>query len=304
MSSSSEKKKSSSSNKGTKFIFTNFKDCDYHTVFKENAKRIRGLAWGMETCPTTGKKHAQGYIQMFNQCRYTAIQKMFDSKCHFQVMFGSIEQNEDYCSKEKNFTKLGKFVIKGHRTDLDNIKDDLKKGARLYDIMDNYTGDFVRYHSGIMKMKSLIDKNQSKKWRDVEVTVLYGKAGSGKTSYVSDKHGYDNIFVLNLEADKFMFDGYDNEDVLLIDDFNGDIKYTHLLRILDGHPLPLNVKNGRAYAHFTKVYITSNVKPGCWYKNTRDNLKRRIKNCLEVTKGNTVTLVNPFEKGGIDEYGN
>lgn len=289
----------SSSNKGVKFCFTNFKYCDYSRVFNDYHDVIRGLAWGMETCPTTGKEHAQGYIQMYKQCRWTAIQRMFDSKCHFEVMFGSIESNETYCSKEKKFTKLGYFVSKGYRTDLHNIKDDLMNGSSLYDIMDNYTGDFVRYHSGIMKMKSLIDQKKSMKWRDVDVTVLYGKAGSGKTSYVNKKHSYENIFTLNLGAgDKFMFDGYDNQDVLLIDDFNGGIKYTELLRILDGHPLPLNVKNGRAYAQFTKIYITSNVKPSRWYARIFDNLKRRLNTCLLVTKGNTESLVNPFS----DDY--
>lgn len=292
----------SSSNKGTKFVFTNFKKCDYKKVYAENNDIIRGIAWGVERCPKTGKSHDQGFIQMYKQCRWTAIQKLFQSKCHFEVMFGSIEDNTKYCSKDGKYTKLGKFVTKGYRSDLHNIKDDLNQGASLYDIMDNYTSDFVRYHSGIMKMKSLIDKKKSKNWRDVEVTVLYGKAGSGKTSYVSNKHGYNNIFTLNLEAEKFMFDGYDNEDVLLIDDFNGGIKYTQLLRILDGHPLPLNVKNGRCYANFTKIYITSNVTPANWYKNIFDNLKRRLTNCLEVTKGNTVTLVNPFEKNYENEY--
>ncbi len=294
----------SKTNKGTKFVFTNFKVTDYNKVYEDFKDLIRGIAWGKEICPSTGKPHDQGYIQMYKQCRYTSIQKMFASKCHFEVMHGSIEDNENYCSKEQQFTKLGMFVTRGYRSDLHNIKDDLKNGACLYDIMENYTSDFVRYHSGIEKMKSLIDKKKSKRWRDVDVTVLVGAAGSGKTSFVSNKHGYENIFNLNLECDKFMFDGYDNEDVLLIDDFNGGIKYTQLLRILDGHPLPLNVKGGRRYANFTKIYITSNVKPCFWYQNIYDNLKRRLKNCLEVTKGNTEVLSHPFEdkSSKFEEY--
>lgn len=290
------KSSTASANKGTKFVFTNFKPTDYKKIYEEFSDIIRAVAIGHEVCPSTGREHDQGFIQMFKQCRYSKIQKIFNSKCHFEVMHGSIKENEKYCSKDGFYTTYGHFVTQGYRSDLHNIKDDLNNGASLYDIMNNYTGDFVRYHAGIEKMKSLIDKKKTKKWRHVDVTVLIGSAGSGKTSFVAKKHGYENIFNLNLECDRFMFDGYDNEDVLLIDDFNGGIKYTQLLRILDGHPLPLNVKNGRRYANFTKVYITSNVKPCYWYNNIYDNLKRRLKNCLEVTKGNTEDLSHPFEK--------
>lgn len=288
-------------NKGTKFIFTNFKECDYTKVYEEYSDVIRALAYGKEICPSTGKEHHQGFIQMYKQCRWSSIQKMFNNRsCHFEVMKGSIEQNELYCSKEGKYTKIGNFVSRGYRSDLHNIKDDLKNGARLYDIMENYTGDFVRYHAGIEKMKSLIDNEQSKIYRDVNVTVLVGPAGSGKTSYVSKKHGYKNVFTLNFEDPKFMFNGYDNEDVLLIDDFNGEIDYNQLLRILQGHPLPLNVKNGIRYAFFTKIYITSNVKPVEWYPIVKQNLKRRIHNCLEVTKGNTTVLSHPYIRD--DDY--
>ena len=155
--------KTDNSNKGTKFVFTNFKPTAYRQVFEKYKDMIRGIAWGEEYCPTTGRRHDQGFIQMYKQCRYSKIIKMFNSNCHFEVMHGSIEDNETYCSKEHNYTKLGIFVSRGYRSDLHNIKDDLKDGACLYDIMENYTSDFVRYHSGIEKMKSLIDKKKSKK---------------------------------------------------------------------------------------------------------------------------------------------
>jgi hypothetical protein len=72
-----------------------------------------------------------------------------------------------------------------------------------------------------------------------------------------------------------MFNGYDGEKVLLIDDFNGWIKYT--LRILDGYPLRLNIKNGVTWARFDRVYITSNAKPANFYKREiKKNFKRRI----------------------------
>ena len=159
-------------------------------------------------------------------------------------------------------------------------------------------GDFIRYHGGIAKMKSLIDSREANKFRDVKTTVLVGKAGEGKTRMVVDKHGYENVFVVeNGQDDKFLFDGYDGEDVICIDDFNGTIKYTTLLRILDGHKLGLNIKNGRTYAKWTQIYITSNNKPALWYRTTGENLKRRITDCLEVSKGNTRALLEPWDAG-------
>lgn len=302
-------KKTNNDNKGVSFCFTDFSaeniKTGYGALFEEYKDWIRGIAWGKEICPTTKREHNQAYIQMYKQCRFTQIYKNLKISGKFFVMKGSIQQNEDYCKKEGVYTKLGSFVSRGFRSDLHNIKDDLKTGSSLYDIMENYTGDFIRYSNGIQKMKSLIDNKQANKFRNVTTTALIGDAGSGKTSYVCNKYGYENVFIVeNGQDDKFLFDGYDGEKTILIDDFNGNIKYTTLLRILDGHKYGINIKNGRTYARWENVYITSNNKPSKWYKNIGENLKRRIKNCLLVSEGNTERLTHPWEilDDDSDEY--
>ena len=290
---------------GTSFVFTDFDLGKY-----ELTEQVRGIAWGVETCPTSGKLHHQAYIQFFKQTRGSKVQKFVGSfggnpKCHVEVMRGSISQNETYCSKEERYTKLGEFVEQGQRTDLESIRDDLKAGASLYDICETNPGDFIRYSSGIQKMKAIYDKKLAQKWRDVSVTALVGPAGSGKTRYASDKHGYENCFKVNTGGD-FMFDGYDGEEVLIIDEMKGSlIKYTKLLTILDGHPFKVNVKGGHTWARWKKVYVCSNVSPGLWYNVTGKNLQRRFEECLQVSKGNTEPLLTPFDKMiYYDDYGN
>lgn len=303
-----DKKKSPNWDKGVAFVFTDFLkkniETGYAKVFQEYKDEIRGIAWGRETCPTTGKEHNQGFVQFFKQSRGKRLQRLLGSNVHFGKMRGSVKDNETYCSKENVYTKLGAFVSRGYRSDLHNIKDDLKNGATLYEVMDNYTGDFVRYSNGITKMKELIDEKKSQEFRRLEVTSLTGEAGSGKTREVYERHGYANVFKIDGSADeRFMFNGYDGQDVLLIDDFNGWIKYSYLLNVLDGYPLPLNVKNGRTFARWTKVYITSNNKPAKWYRSVKDNLKRRIHNCLVVTEGNTIPQSDPWDiDDSDDEY--
>lgn len=295
-------------NKGVCFVFTDFLpnniDNGYEAIFKENKDIIRCVKWGKEICPKTKKLHNQGFIQMYKQCRFSMIQKLFKSKCHFEVMHGTLEQNNDYCGKDGVLKSCGNWVTRGFRSDLHNIKDDLKDGATLYDIMDNYTGDFVRYHGGIAKMKELIDKKQAPKWRDLNVEIWVGEAGSGKSRGVFEKYGHDNVFKISNGCDpKFRFNGYDNEKVLLIDDFNGWMKYSEMLTVLDGHRERLNVKNGFTYAKWETVIITSNAKPAEWYNNgIKDNFKRRIHKCLQVSKGNTEPLLNPYERSYEEEY--
>lgn len=302
-------KKAVVKNKGVLFCFTDFSNRNiekgYKKIYEEFGDMIRGIAWGVETCPKTKKKHNQGYIQVYKQCRYTAIQKWFMSKCHFEVCMGSIKQNEDYCSKEQLYTKLGKFVSRGYRSDMHNIKDDLHNGAEMYDIMNNYTGDYVRYTGGISKMKSLIDKKRRQRMGYVKPNVIArcGRGESGKTKEIFDKHGYENVFKISRYDDlKFMFNGYDNEKVLLMDDFDGTIPYTYLLQLLDGYPMDINVKNGVCYNFFTTIYITSNNMPHKWYYKFKWNLARRLTTCLKVCKGNTTDFTQQYKYLDSDEH--
>lgn len=289
--------KKKESNKGVCFCFTDFLPYNvsngYSDIYVDFKDVIRGIAWGKEVCPTTGKEHNQGYIQLFVQDRYSVIQKWFKSKCNFRVMKGSILQNEEYCSKEGSYTKLGKFVSRGYRSDAHNIKDDIVNGASEKEIMENYTGNYLRYHSGIKSIKSLHDKDARNCWMEPNVTALVGLGGGGKSTYVYNKHGYNNCFTIDSKMMATDFWGmYAGEEVLIIDDFNGWIQYSYLLRILDGHPLHLNIKNGNTFKNWKFVYMTSNVLPKCWYANIKWNLMRRFKICLLVSKGNTENLTH------------
>lgn len=55
--------------------------------------------FGLETAPTTGTPHLQGYIE-FTQCkRRSAVQKLLHPKAHLEPAKGNRRQNIIYCSK-------------------------------------------------------------------------------------------------------------------------------------------------------------------------------------------------------------
>jgi hypothetical protein len=115
-------------------------------------------------------------------------------------------------------------------------------------------------------------KVETRPFRQVEVIVHWGDAGTGKT-----KKPYEEGAFIFDDYDNGWWDGYDGESVICLDDFYGGIKYSYLLRLLDGYQCRLKIKGGFTYAQWSKVYITSNKKPSEWYAQGMTNaLGRRI----------------------------
>jgi hypothetical protein len=95
----------------------------------------------------------------------------------------------------------------------------------------------------------------------------------------------DDVFIMDKgSSQQFPFDGYQGEKAILIDDYSGWLDYEFLLRVLDKYKLRLNIKGSYTYANWNTVYITSNVRPRFWYRETKntENLQRRITKVWEV----------------------
>lgn len=246
---------------------------------------------GNEICPDTGRPHKQGFIQFKKNTTFNKIKKLpfWPNHLHFDWRRKSVEVNIKYCRKDGDWEEFGEpnFGSQGKRTDLEEIAQRIKEGASLLQISFDYPGQWMRYSSGIKSLYTNWQILNAPEWRDIDVTIYVGRSGSGKTSKVSMK----DTFIVNMEnKQEFMFDGYMGEKTILLDDFYGQIKYHYMLRILDGYQLPLNIKNGKSTALWTKVFITSNQTPSLWYSQGLRSLKRRITNLYEVIEGNTKLL--------------
>lgn len=247
------------------------------------------LIYQKELCPTTNKEHFQCYVEFYKKKTIMGCKKYFDNTTHIEIRRGTQEQAIEYCSKED--TKIDRLQIfgipaggQGSRTDLSNLIEAMKQGAEIDDIYELYPEMCIKYNNGVHKYMNYMYKKHLKSWRPVETTVIIGKAGGGKTKYVYDNHNYNDIFKLTESmvcGDRVWWDGYSNEKVLLIDDFNGWIKYKTLLNMLDGYPLLVQNKGGSVYVQYERVYITTNEKVDTWYHEI-EALKRRIKNTMYI----------------------
>jgi len=233
------------------------------------------LLLGRET-GASGTFHYQGYVEFPIQKRPETVHKLLP-RAHWEVRRGSQKQAIDYCKKTDDWEDYGDCKEQGKRSDLaEACAIAISEGACA--VGNAMPCVYVKFHRGLEALERSHRPCRTE-WEDIDVTVLWGAPGTGKTRQVFEKE--KSLFIVNTDS-SFPFDGYKGEEAILFDDFYGEIKYNQMLRLLDGYPMTVNVKHGREHANWKRVYLTSNKHPREWYPEGLGALERRIKNVSEV----------------------
>lgn len=250
------------------------------TILDIPAASCRYAVWQLELCPESGRRHFQGYIEFERPKRLGGVQTVLGSRtAHCEKRRGTRKQAIAYCRKEDS--RIGgpwdvgvPDIQPGRRTDLAELGAEISNGLTLSQVRQNDPTNYIKYRRGIEALVCAANKERAKEFRNLEVLVYYGDAGSGKTR-AAFAHS-DSYYCLD-QGERVWFDGYESETTLIIDDFYGWIKYGMLLRILDGHMLRCEIKGGFTYALWTTVIITSNKHPRQWYgQGLTPALERRL----------------------------
>lgn len=244
---------------------------------------VRYLIYGREVCPKTGRKHLQGYAEFKNPIRMAAAQKAIgDEVCHMGIRWSTRDKAREYCMKDKNFSEFGQWISgQGHRSDLDEVVESMRNGKRLTEIIYDDPKTYCHYRNGLRDVQAIVDKKTAKEFRKVEVIVLSGPTGCGKTRQAMEEATY-KVEGWNMK----WWDGYDGDKVICIDEYNNDENITKMLNILDGYTLRLDVKGTSTYALWDKVYITTNLKREQLHPNCKpahkEALNRRITKWIDL----------------------
>lgn len=257
---------------------------------KIELKDARYCVWQKEKCPTTGKEHLQGYAEFSSPIRITGCKKWIgDPGAHCEKRRGTREEAKEYCMKKESQVEgpweLGEWeTCPGKRNDLADIKEMIKEGKNDRDIAEAYPGQFIRYHRGIKTLRETYNEEWSEYFRNIEVIILWGPPGVGKTRYAYDTYGISNVYKITQPESQLWWDGYNAKPILLIDDFYGWITKNKMLSILDIYPLQIPIKGGFTWAAWNTVIITSNTDPEKWYSDGLGQaFLRRIKEIRHVT---------------------
>lgn len=241
---------------------------------------IKYFIFQREKGEETGTAHIQLYVEFSQGKRFDQMKKYFP-RAHIESRKGTKTQAREYCSKKETrigeVYEFGTFAEERERSDWTDILAMIADGATNAEIRDAYPSQFMRYYKAIEDNREMFIAEKYGKTRrtDLKVTYIYGKAGAGKTRYVLDTFGDENVFRMtdygashNIER----FDGYCGQDVLLFDEFRSQIAISSMLNYLDIYPLQLPARFHNKTACYTKVFIISNIPLSAQYPNVqRDN---------------------------------
>nr|WQA30134.1 MAG: rep protein [Cressdnaviricota sp.] len=100
----------------------------------------------------------------------------------------------------------------------------------------------------------------------INVTLLVGDAGTGKSKYASFLARGLGFGIPYRHSLGQWWDGYRGERAVIFDDFRGSsLSVTQYKLVLDEYPLRVAVKGASCHLAATDFYITTNVNPLDWW---------------------------------------
>jgi len=233
---------------------------------------VEQLSWAVGVCVTyliwqlevgdSGTPHFQGYLELSRDRPLAWLKKHLSDEAHFEVAKGTAAHNNVYCTKEEGRLDgpwiEGVAKAQGKRNDLKGFLEDVKHAnGDIYKVAAASPDVFMRQGR---RLEQLAAMWTSKAARPIFNAYIYGPTGSGKTSFVKGLFGPENVYSLMHKQDKnIWFDGYTNQKVLLIEEFDNTLDQKLLCKVMDIWPDIYPIKGASIAGRWTHVFFCSNT---------------------------------------------
>lgn len=247
-------------------------DCLYHVMAKEVA-------------PETGTPHLQAYIYFKNRGRrFGGVRKLPGmARAHLEAAKGTPTENKNYCTgmcAKKNFVlndwvwEFGELPqSQGERNDITAIKEMVKKGAGMREVLEVATSYQAAKHAELLMkhMSEPIDRDPN----TFRVYWYWGPTGTGKTHAARTEAGADTWVSGNTL--KF-WNGYDGHKNVIFDDFRRNMcTFVDLLHYTEPWGYTVDVKGSHRPLRYTSIWITAPKHPReLWEGRTDEELDQLL----------------------------
>lgn len=239
----------------------------------------------------TAYVHYQVYLVLKERKRLTWLKKHIHPTAHWEKKRGTIAEAVDYVSKMdtrvpggKQF-EFGTMPKEGHEVasaaaDAKRLrdKDDIKLDMQGY--LDRLNkGEYIAWRDipvdvqlqpGFLMAYKQATKDMLGPMReDLKIITLIGPPGCGKSYAIAKLFPQAGKWLKGNNGSWFC---NAKSDVMVFEEFSGQIELQNMLKYLDPYPLCLEVKGGTEPANYRLVIITSNTPIDSWY-TTADEFK-------------------------------
>lgn len=165
-------------NQERKFVFTvnNYTDSDIAAVKEIDCVKIKA---GFEV-GASGTPHIQGAVVFKNPRSLKAVCRDLGGRAHLEVMKGTWS-DQKYCLKDGNVLRDDDYSTQGQRNDLIAFRESLKRGADDIELLEDHLREYAKYPRLVNIARQAYGQQKSREFRKVEVIVMWGPAGTGKT---------------------------------------------------------------------------------------------------------------------------
>lgn len=271
-----------------RFVFTlnNYTLDDVNAIRDE--PRFSYVVYGIEIAPTTGTPHLQGYAELIGQLTFATITKIFKGRAHISRAYGSLEENQRYCNKDGIVVERGQPREQGHRGDLDVVR-----RVAAEDGMQAVVSDRRFNYQAMRTAEMYLKYAEEPRTEAPKVIWLWGATGKGKSHRASELAGELSVLWKG-DGSKF-FPGYDNHDVVVLNDYRPSWftdptlggAWSYLLNLTDKWPMTVFTFGATRQWKPRMIVITSPLSPEMAWGTIGEDIKqllRRISLVEEVTQ--------------------
>lgn len=252
---------------------------------EESLSRYSAYIGQLERGEKTSHLHFHVLLQNDSPVRFSTLKRLLKDVAHIEPLKGTVEQAILYATKPQgrvgDIFKRGEIKVKqqGRRTDLEAYhRAIVEEGKTAGQVAIKYPRSFI-YVRQLQALQHEVEAVKfSKQLRtDLRVSYLFGPPGCGKTSLMYKLYNPADFFRV---TDYRNFDGYQNEKVIIFDEWAEQLPLGDMLNYLDIFPVELKSRYRNKWAHYNRAWILSNLPLEQWYlgeaETRRKALRRRI----------------------------
>lgn len=244
---------------------TGIKRYDEVTSALKGWEAVEYCVMGKEICPDTQRPHLQCYMELDKPKKLSTIKNILPG-VHLERRMGPQMKAVDYCKKDGDFVEWGVLKKQGNRTDLKELCEEVRLGKRTIKEIANEDPD--AYHQYGRTLHKIHTFAEEKRFR-TEMTKgvwIWGPSGIGKSHRAFEGYDSETHYVKNLNEE--WWDGYYGQEVVIFNEFRGQIKFSELLDLADKWPKTVKIKYfDPVQFRSKKLIITSCMHPKDCFRN-------------------------------------